>query len=265
MKTYHRQNPNIRQQSGAILIFVLVVLGILIISSTQFFSMATDSTKISGASRDSSESILLTESAMENLRGQFINNLDYAGDVDVALCDFGGTSVDKCEAGDIRENMTAPVTFLMPYMYFVSDAAALDQDQPSLLQTIANGEGAFDESSSQLASQIVSSATTQLRVNDLFANSFKPLLFTVNDNGLLVDSAAADWDAETGTHKAAAWIEVILNPDDDEAIDLYVQAVAQVGSSRSFLQRYVGSYFNDDTLGELVSPLAESSNINRDP
>ncbi len=265
MKTYLRQGPTIQHQQGAILIFVLFILGILIVSSTQFFSMATESTKISGAARDSSESLLLTESAMEMLRGQFINNLDYEGVVSVASCDNSGVSTDKCEAGEIRNNMTTPLNFLMPYMYYVSDVASLDQDQPSLLQKVANGEGAFDTNSAQLASQTVSSAVTSLRVNNLFTAGFQPFLYSINDNGLLVNSAAADWDAEDSTHKAAAWIEVVLNPDDIEAIDMYVQAVAQVGSARTFTQRYVGSYFNDDTLGGLVSPLAESSNINREP
>jgi hypothetical protein len=226
--------------------------------------VSTDSTKISGAARDSSESLLLAESAMEMLRGQFINDLDRDGIVSVVACDVGGKTIDKCEAGDIRNNIATPLASMLSYMYYTSTGSALDQTQPSILQKVADGEGAFDSTTSVLASQDISTAVTRLRVNDLFTASFKPLLFTVNNNGLLVNSAAADWNTEANTQKAAAWIEVILNPGDSNAIDLYVQAASQVGNARSFLQRYVGSYFNDDTLGALISPLAESSNIDRE-
>lgn len=263
MKTYSRQSLNIQHQSGAILILVIVILGVLLATSMKFFSVATESTKISGAARDSYESLLFTESAMEMLRGQFINNLDLDGVVSVVSCDDSGVSLDKCEADTIRQNIMTPLASLLSYMYYVSDATAIDQTTPSLLQKVANGEGAFETTSAQLAEQKIASAVTELRVNNLFTGGFKPLLFTVNNNGLLVNSAAANWDAETSSHKAAAWIEVTLNPDVDNAIDLYVQAVSQVGNARSFLQRYVGSYYDDDTLGGLVSPLAESSNIDR--
>jgi hypothetical protein len=264
MKTYPRQNLNTRHQSGAILLVVIFILGVLIASAMQFFSVATDSTKISGAARDSIESMLFTESAMEMLRGSFINNLDRDGVIGVEDCDVSGVSLDKCEASYVRKNIMAPQASLLSYMYYVSDDTAIDQTGPSLLQKLADGEAAFDTSNGQLASQKISSAVTMLRVNDLFNDDFKPLLYTVNENGLLVNSVAANWDAETSTHKAAAWFEIALNPDDNAAIDLYVQAVSQVGGARSYLQRYAGTYFDNDTLGGLVSPLAESSNINRD-
>jgi len=264
MRKHSHHLMDIRHQKGAILTLVLVILGILIATSMQFYAVSTDSTKISGAARDSSESLLLAESAMETLRGQFINDFDRDGIVSVVACDVGGKTIDKCEAGNIRNNIATPLASMLSYMYYSSTGTALNQTQPSILQKVADGEGAFDTATSQLASQNVSTAVTRLRINDLFTAGFKPILFTVNNNGLLVNSAAADWNKETSTQKAAAWIEVILNPTDNEAIDLYVQAVSQVGNARSFLQRYVGSYFNNDTLGALISPLAESSNINRE-
>jgi len=60
------------------------------------------------------------------------------------------------------------------------------------------------------------------------------------------------------------YIGLNLNPENSNAIDLYLQAVSQVRSSRSFLQRYAGSYLNDETLAGLASPPAKSINTNRE-
>ncbi len=264
MKNYSHYNLKVQRQNGAILILVLIILGVLIATSIQFFTVTTDSTKISGSARDSSESLLLAESAMEMLRGQFINDLDRDGVVSVANCAVNGLTVDKCEAGEIRNNIATPEPSMLSYTYYTTAGGALDQTTPSILQKVADGEGAFDTTTTPLTTHNISNGVNRLRVNDLFAAGISPLLYSVNNNGLLVSSVAANWNAETSTQKAAAWIEVILNPTDNEAIDLYVQTVAQVGNARSFLQRYVGSYYNDDTLGALISPLAESSNINRE-
>ncbi len=260
----HTVSVGYKRQKGSILILVLFILGVLITSSMHFYSEVTESTKISGASRDNAESLLLAESAMELLRGQYIRNLDTIAPVQIASCDVFGSSLDKCEASAIRANRNAPENFLMPYMYYVSSTNAIEKTIPTLLQKVADGEGMFETTSTTLASHKVPDAITELRVDNLFSAAFKPQLYTVDNNGVLVASAAANWAAETNDHKAAAWIEVVLNPADNTAVDLYVQATAQVGNARSFLQRYLGSYFEDDTLGALVSPLAESSNLNRE-
>jgi hypothetical protein len=96
----------------------------------------------------------------------------------------------------------------------------------------------------------------------LFGNSFKPRLYKLTANSMLVASAQTSWDAETNPEKAAAWIEVIQNPNNTDAIDLIVQAAAQVGKAKSYVQRYVGSFSQGSTLGS-VSLLSEASNINR--
>jgi len=251
------------KQQGAVLVLTVIFLFIMLGSSLHFFGQIVDDVKISGASRDSDESLLLAESTMELMRGRFINNLDTDQTINVVSCNVGGVSLDKCEASEIGKNIDDPSAQLLPYMYYVSSATAIDQTQPTILQSIANGE-ATNETPSAMAEQKVSSATTKLRVNDLFGAGFNPRLFAVNTDGLLEDSAIADWDTETSIQKAAAWIEVILNPANSSAVDLYVQAVSQVGNGRSYLQRYVGTYFISDTIGELVSPLSESSGIDRE-
>ena len=83
------------------------------------------------------------------------------------------------------------------------------------------------------------------------------------------DTASTDQKQSSLLQKTAdgdgiLYIGLNLNPENSDAIDLYVQAVSQVRSSRSFLKRYAGSYFNDETLAGLASPLAESINTNRE-
>jgi len=147
-------------------------------------------------------------------------------------------------------------------MFYVSTGAALDQTAPSLLQKIADGE-ASNAAAVVYALPRISNATATVRVNSLFIGAAtRPMLYTLNNNGLLIDSVAANWNAETNTSKAAAWIEVTQDPVQADAIDLYVQAVAEVGSAHTYLQRYIGTYFASVTIGS-ISVLAEASNILR--
>jgi len=256
------RNTRGNKQRGAVLILTLILLAIMVGSSLHFFGQTMDNTKIAGASRDSAESLLLAESAMELMRGRFINNLDTDATVNVAACDVTGVSLDKCESFELVNNISDPSASLMKYMYFVSSSTALESTTPSLLQRVANGEAA-NTTASILLKQNVPSTKNKLRINDLFGASFKPELFSVTSD-LIANSNAANWDAETGLQKAAAWVEVIINPANSAVVDLYVQAVSQVGNGKTYLQRYLGSYFVNDTLGGFVPAIAESSEINRD-
>jgi len=83
------------------------------------------------------------------------------------------------------------------------------------------------------------------------------------------DTASTDQKQSSLLQKTAdgdgiLYIGLNLNPEDSDTVDLYLQAVSQVRSSRSFLQRYAGSYLNDETLAGLSSPPAKSINTNRD-
>jgi len=199
------------------------------------------------------------------MRGELVlQRLDTDGTTRVAACEDpnnNNATSDICEAAEIRSNMNNPSAKLFGYMYYVSSSAALEHNAPSLLQRVANGEAAT-VTASTLASQKVDDNTSQLRVNDLFGNGFAPKLLTLNANSLLIASNAASWDAESAPEKAAAWVEVIVNPDNPNAVDLIVQAVAQVGKAKSYVQRYAGSFSSGTTLGS-VSVLSEASNIDR--
>jgi len=233
--------------------------------SAHFYFRTTENTIASGTVRDSSQALLLAESAMELMRGQLVlNRLDSDNTTRVAACEDpnnNNATSDICEAAEIRSNMSDPSSKLFSYMYYISSASALEHSAPSILQRVANGEAA-NASASTLASQTIAESDNQLRINDLFGNGFAPRLYLLNSNALLTASNAANWNAEGAAEKAAAWVEVIVNPSNSNAVDLYVQAVAQVGKAKSYVQRYAGSFSSGTTLGS-VSGLSEASNIDR--
>lgn len=259
----HNNYPKIRQQSGFILIFSIIFMFIMVTYSTHFFYRATENTIISGSDRDSKKALLLAESAMEYLRGVFVTNrLDTEMTIRLTSCNDGsGKSTDLCEAGLLQQNMTAPDNYLFPYMYYVSNGAGLDVNKPSLLQRVVDGE-ASQVTAAVLSSQNINANTSTLRISDLFSNTFEPRLYITNDKGRLVASIANDWVDETYPEKAAAWMEVIQNPVNSDAVDLIVQTVAQVGKAKSYMQRYVGTLRKTTALGS-VTLLSEASNIDR--
>jgi len=254
-----------KQQSGYILVMSAVFLFLLMAGSAHFYFRTSENTLASGTVRDSSQALLLAESVMELMRGQLVlNRLDTDNTTRVAACadaNNNNATSDICEAAQIRGNMSDPSAQLFSYMYYISSGSALEHSSPSILQRIANGEAA-DAEASTLATQKVTEGDTQLRINDLFGGAFAPRLYKLNGNSLLVASSASTWNAETASEKAAAWIEVIVNPDNPNAVDLIVQAVAQVGKAKSYVQRYAGSFSSGTTLGS-VSVLSEASNIDR--
>ncbi|MBN4079139.1 hypothetical protein JYT26_00710 [Beggiatoa alba] len=166
---------------------------ILMAGSAQFFNRITEDTITSGALRDSTSSLMLAETAMENLRGQFINALD-------TVVEAPTDALDNIVAGQLTANMANPDPVLFTYMYYVSAGAGLDQTQPTILQKIANGES-VNTATAGLPARSITSATTQLRINDLFASPsgmpVAPMLYTLNaGTGLLTASVAADWNTE---------------------------------------------------------------------
>jgi Tfp pilus assembly protein PilX len=263
MAPLNYNSPSVQHQSGYILIFSVIFLFMMVIYSTHFFYRATESTIISGSDRDSKKALLLAESAMEYLRGVFISNrLDSDATIRVAGCkDAAGKTFDMCEAGLLQQNMSSPDNFLFTYMYYVSNGTGLDLSKPSLLQRVVDGE-ASQVTAATLNSQKIDGATAYLRVNDLFSTTFEPRLYKTNDNGRLVASVAKDWNDEIYHEKAAAWMEVIQNPVNSDAVDLIVQTVAQVGKAKSYMQRYVGTLRKTNALGS-VGLLSEASNIDR--
>ena len=270
-----------RQQNGLALILVLVLLLITAAASVFFYNSMVGSTRLSGANRDNTASLLLAESALELLRGGFGNQLNsdannetiHASDCTKSRV-VGQTttlySVDNCEAYEVIRDVNstthvADVIAPLDYVFFVNDGGAgLTETRPSLLQKVANGEakGVSDSAARVPNNQVVAEGTADLTINDLFSNSHKPLVYAMNQNGLLVESNSASWTGITTQEKAAAWLEFTRNAADNKAMDIWVQAVGQTGFSRSYLQRYVGTFYPPTTIGGL-SALIEASNIDR--
>ena len=234
----HLPSRHPQRETGYILIFVAIVLLALSIVSIKYFSGSISSKKVAAYSRDAEESFMLAESAMNTLYGGFI----YEGD-------FNQDDVfDK----QVPINIEAPAPFGNKYMYFVSAENRIDQTIPSILQRIADGEARAI--AGEVNGAIVSATATSLRINDLFSGDSRPLVFTHSANGLQPTNNS--WGASE-TPKAAVWIEVIRDTFQANQLYLFAQAAAQVGDSKSYVQRYIGEY--SDTIGHQVSALTEAN------
>ena len=253
----------IKSQRGYVLLVVLVFLAILLSAGAHFYINSTEHAKQAGGIRDITESVLFAESAMYRGVGDFLFGAD--DDAASALPNF-------LNEPDNFLNVVKNVTPLF-YLTDISTAdTELDQTAPSLLQIVANGEAALVDETVLTSQRITTNAgsLTQLRINDLFhaTSEFRPNLYVIDQaTGLLVNSAAADWDSEEAISKAAVWYEVIAAGD--SAVDIYVQAVAQVDGRKSYMQRimvtYEPSYYLGEDLGALngASTAAESGGIDR--
>lgn len=225
-----------RRQAGFILPFALVLLVILIMLSAGFFNRSADSAAFSGATRDSGQALLLAESALNRLYGQFASgkNVD------------GQSGADKDDIKGLRTVMATPPSPLnVKYVFYRTGGAGIDQASPDILQRVANGEAR--NTGATLATQGVANGTAMFKTNNLFVSSaMRPMLYVRDSTGLSA-SGAASWDAETGAEKVAVWIELTRNPTHSGWLDVYVQAVAQVGAAKAYVQRYIGAY--TDNLG----------------
>jgi len=240
-QTIHKQGGlRIRAaQNAYILILSILLLLVMLIGTLNFLEQSADSIQISGYNRDSSESLLLAESAMNMLYGQFRYKKDIDNDQNN---NFQGTP-DLDQTPDTNELDTLPLR----YSYFVTGGNGIDQALPSLLQRIANGEARNSGSAGNNHSFTVDQ--NELLVENLYTNSASPIIFVLNnENNLVLSNQTWNELESTNTKFAAAWLEFVRNPALDGTIQIYVQSVSKVGNSKSYVQRYVWHY--SDTLGE---------------
>jgi hypothetical protein len=224
MKTQQQQRPSHQRQSGYILVVILILLVVLMLTTIQFTGRSVTGMKMSGATRDQSESLMLAESAMNILHGRFSSGDDI---------DNNGEP-DNLKTIDVSES---PPKINVPYMFYVTAGDDIDQATPALLQTIAN-----NEARARVATNIGSQAVplgSSLQIDDLFNADFKPLLFVKDNNG--INPSNQSWNAlPIGTSKAASWLEVVQDQDNPSSFLVYVQAAAQVGRTKSYVQRFAG-------------------------
>ncbi|MDH5545167.1 MAG: hypothetical protein OEZ43_06215 [Gammaproteobacteria bacterium] len=229
------------KQQGFILIFVALILMALSLVSIRYFNGSIGAKKIAAYNRDAEESFMFAEGALNTVYGGFVYKADFNQD---------GT-IDK----DAAINLDQPSPLPNPYMYFVSAENKIVQTIPSILQRIADGEARGRGNSVNGA--IVPATATTLKIDDLFGDTVRPILFTQDATGLqqVTGSTWANLDNENA--RAATWIEIIRDTYQPNRLYLFVQSMAQVGDSRSYIQRYIGEY--TDTIGHQVSALTEAN------
>ncbi len=265
-------SPPLAAQRGYILPFVLVLLIMLMVSSASFFHRSTQDTQLSGANRDYDQARLLAESSMNLVLGRIAN---FAAASAVAsttaavipcVAPASAPAVNDLNCNGMPDaNEAKPSSFNPPlplplgYEYFANNAGTgITEDGARILQIVADGEAR--NNGAALASQSVAIGNNRLRVNDLFIDgTYRPLLLTQSQNGLTFSNKK--WIDESSPEKAAVWLEVTRDPDPARAswYDLYIESVAEVGSAKAYIQRFVGAY--TDMLGaQVVAPLSEASN-----
>lgn len=247
-------------QSGYILPFTLVVLAILMLVSASFFSRNNDSTGMSAMRRDHDLALMLAESSINRVIGRFYND-------DAALYSIGCPSMsmigdmncdglhDNPESRPTSFNPTLPLD--VGYQFFASNGnTGITETAPTLLQKIADGEARA--TGSNLTSQSIATNIQYLRVSDLFVNSsVRPILFRNGSSGLIASTST--WSGETADSKAAVFVEITRNSSKVSWLDLWVCSVAQVGDSKAYGMRYIGS-FTDTWGGAIPAPISESAN-----
>ena len=230
-----------KSQHGYVLILTIVLLLALSMISIKFFSGALNNSKIAGYNRDAEESFQLAESTLNLFYGGFI----YDADFDLT------PGADNQGVIDLDNTLPLP----SPYMFFVSANGKVEKTVPSILQRIADGEARA--SGSDVTGAQVSPTTDTLLITDLFSNDIHPLLFIPVTTGLQKQSTGHWNDFPVNKGKSAAWIEITRDTFQPNRLYLFAQVVAQVGKSKSYVQRYIGEY--SDVLGNNIWALTEAN------
>jgi len=224
---------NPRQQSGYILIVSVILLGAMLIATLQYFEQSKSSFQTSGYSRNSAEALLLAESAANMLYGQYIYGDDHLKGFD-------------------EDNLN---NLPLPYMYYRSNNTnqdtpdTIDESQPGILQLIANGEArSSSRTTVNTGKHKIPGSAENLVITELFSNVdntlVKPIIYEIDNDGKLTISTSNSWTSVTAEKKAVAWLELVKNPATN-TIKIYVQAVAQIGNSKNYVQRFVGVFKNN--------------------
>lgn len=266
-----------KKEQGFVLLFVLLLLVGLMITSAGFFYRANNDTKLSGTERDYDQALLLAESGGNLVAGLFFNIGDTTPSTNPFTGCGAGTLVGDLNCNGFHDNPEGrplsaasglPKTadgFGLGYQFYLTTAAAggITQTAPGILQRVADGEAR--NSGSAVNTREVLTSKQYLRVNDLFSGSLapssttqfiRPFLFVQSATGL--SRSASTWQGETSSQKVAVWLEVTKNPTDSTTFDNYLCAVAQVGNAKTYLLRFLGTY--PVNLIQMPAPLSESAN-----
>lgn len=233
--------PIRRKPQGYVLLLTVILLLALSMISIKFFSANLNDSKIAGYNRDAEESFQLAESALNLVYGGFV----YDADMDL------NPGPDNQGVINLDDALPLP----SHYMFIVSSSDKIEQTTPSILQRIADGEARASKGN-VAGARILPTATTLL-LTDLFNTTSAPLIFTPGNTGLQQHKNGHWNDFPASDGKAAAWIEITRDAFQVNRLYLFAQTMAQVGKSKSYLQRYIGEY--SDVLGNNVWALTEAN------
>ncbi len=227
-------------ERGYVLILVVSLLAILAVSSSQYWSNVTRNVSALAHSGNKTSSLMLAEAALNRAAGMFV----FGSDLD------GNNAEDNAQLSFIVP--AAPGLF---YAFYMTDGNVVSKQAPSLLQRVANGEAAGQ--AGNVAAQAINENVIALQVQDLFGAGYSPLLYVLNGDQLQISNN--DWNTERSNAKAAAWIELVQDPVEADQLNLYVQAMAQVGLSKSYVQKYVGALRKQDSqiIGRTVAAISQ--------
>lgn len=230
------QISTMQKQSGYVLIVSVILLAAMLIATLGYFEQSTTRLQTSGFNRDSAEALLLAESASNSLYGQFVFNDD----------------IDNDGVADRNELVDEDALDQLPlfYMYFISSDDTINKTEPSILQLIANGEARSSSNRTDITivnNQIPVDAENII-IDELFTDDAKarPVVYTLDNNRKLSINSTDTWtDVLDRREKVAiAWFELVRDSGSVDEVGVYVQAVAQVGQSKNYIQRFVGIFPN---------------------
>jgi len=277
MRNPSKFNP-INRERGYILPFVLVLLMILLLSSAAFFNRASITAQISGQQRDTTQALLLAESVINRVQGRFLSGASDETPMRTDINDInadGNLSPDFKQIKDLIPTVTSvPAINSLPYyIYYIPNGPVGTPSRVAvsttsrILQAVANGESTAANSNLAINGQQIG-ATTRIKVSELFVDANRhPLAYVVNAAGIPILSegasaidTTAEWNAASAAlGRAAVWLELAADTA-NEQIHLYIATMAQVGSTKAYLQRYIGPHDYSLTLGDRVAPISESGN-----
>lgn len=200
--------------------------------SLQFMDRSVVTMKLADYSRSSNESLLIAESAMNWIFGTF----NHGGQYD-------GMTLDNTVAPDL----ITPDLSNHRYIFYIREDNQIRIGLPDILQRVADGEAR--NAGGSIVNQVVDGTASTLLVQDLLQNG-RPLLF--EKTNVFRAAPSLNW-ATSRNARAAAWIEAVRDPSQPSRVLFYAQAVGQYETSRSYVQRFLGSY--SDTMNRNIGAI----------
>lgn len=241
----HRSPSLSHTQRGLALPTVLIIMLLLLIISVAYLGQTGEDMRMGGTSRDTSSAQTLAEAGLDHV-------VERLSSQSIAVSDIDGNTVSDAIEG-YKDLTSMPTTLPLGYSFYsvIGSAPAI---APTILQSVATGE-----SLGTICSNTVQKISCgNMSINNLFiSGTLHPLLFVQTSSGFT--PSANTWGTETEKNKVAVWLEMVQSDptNNPEFVDVYVQSAAQSEHSKSYVQKFVGTY---SRAAALIAPITESAN-----